>query len=99
MQLLAHYLLALVVYRSEDIHLDGIVSVIGSFKTLDTDCHLSLADHSSGSIVVDGIAHGSVELINVLSVDSLDLESLSFKSLGDAITLQVFGWVTTDYQL
>jgi len=69
--------------------------MVRSFKTLDTDCHLSLTDHRSGSIVVDGIAHGGVELVNVLSVDSEYLEALTLKSLANVVALQVFRWVTS----
>jgi len=43
-----------------DVHLDSVMGMIGSFETLDTYCHLPLTDNSSGSIVVDGIAHGGI---------------------------------------
>jgi hypothetical protein len=46
--------------RERDLHLDGIVGVVGSFETLDTDSHLSLSDNGGRSVVVDGIAHGGV---------------------------------------
>lgn len=79
--------------KARDLHLDGIVGVVGSLETLDADGHLSLGNDGGGSIVVDRIAHGGVELVDVFSVDSERLESLTLERFGDVVALEVFGRV------
>lgn len=59
--------------RLMDLHLDGIVSMVGSLETLDTDSHLSLTDDGSWSVVVDGVAHAGVQLVDVLAIDDNSL--------------------------
>lgn len=78
---------------SQHVHLDGVMGVVGALEPLDADSHLSLADDGRGSVVVDGVAHGRVELVDVFPVDGERLEALALKGLGDVVALEVLGRV------
>ena len=56
--------------------------------------HNALGDDCSRSIVVDDFGQTSPEGIDVLSLDSHNLEAVALESLGEIVSFEVVRWVT-----
>lgn len=69
-----------------NVHLDDIVSMRAAFKTLQPRCHLTADHDGGGSRGVEGLAHGGVEGVKVLTLALPNLEALTPKSFGDRET-------------
>lgn len=72
-----------------NLHLDDIVGVVGTLKALEPGSHLTANDNGGRSVVVDGLAHGRVERVEVLTLALPDLEAVTAEGLGHVEAWQV----------
>lgn len=71
------------------LHLDGIVGVGRTLDAFDTRSHLSVGDDSCWALGADCLCDCGVQLVQVFTVGLEHLETVSFESLGDRISLEV----------